>query len=77
MGCCPYPSTGSPAWLQEVVSSGSTFSIARIFTLIGTMWTSFPCGVLNVLGPGSGTIRRCGLVGGSVSLWGQALRPFS
>jgi hypothetical protein len=34
------------------------------------------CGV-NVLGPGSGTIRMCGLVGGSVSLWGWALRPSS
>jgi hypothetical protein len=27
------------------------------------------CGGLNMLGPGSGTIRRCGLDGGSVSLW--------
>jgi hypothetical protein len=26
-----------------------------------------------MLGPGSGTIRRCGLVGGSVSLWRQGL----
>jgi hypothetical protein len=24
---------------------------------------------LNMLGPGNGTIRKCGLVGGSVSLW--------
>jgi hypothetical protein len=31
---------------------------------------SHPCGDLNMLGPGSGTIRRCGLVGGSVSLLG-------
>jgi hypothetical protein len=28
------------------------------------------CGGLNMLGAGSGTIRRYGLVGGSVSLWG-------
>ena len=28
------------------------------------------CGGLNMLGPGSGTIRRCGLVEGSMSLWG-------
>ena len=35
-----------------------------------------PCGGLNMLGPGSGTIWRCGLVGGSVSLWwGWALKP--
>jgi hypothetical protein len=26
------------------------------------------CGSLNILGPGSGTIWRCDLVGGSVSL---------
>jgi len=31
-----------------------------------------PCG-LNMLGPGIYTTRRCGLVGGSVSLWGWAL----
>ena len=28
------------------------------------------CGCLNMFGPGSGTLRRCDLVGGSVSLWG-------
>jgi hypothetical protein len=27
------------------------------------------CGGLNMLGPGSSTIRRCGLVGVGVSLW--------
>jgi len=26
-----------------------------------------------MLGPGSGTVKRCGLVGGSVSLWGEGL----
>ena len=31
----------------------------------------------NFLGPGNGTIRRYILVGGSVSLWGWALRDFS
>jgi hypothetical protein len=35
------------------------------------------CGGLNMLNLGSGTIGRCGLVGGSVSLWGWALRPSS
>jgi hypothetical protein len=36
---------------------------------------------LNMLGPGSGTLRRyrlvgrCGLIEGNVSLWGWALRP--
>jgi len=30
---------------------------------------------LSMLGPGSGTIRRCGLVGVGVSLWAWALRP--
>ena len=33
------------------------------------------CGGLNMLGPGSGTIKRRGLVGGSVLLWVWALRP--
>ena len=28
------------------------------------------CGGLNMLDPGSGTIRKCGLVGRIVSLWG-------
>ena len=32
------------------------------------------CYSLNMLGPGSGTIRRCGLVGVGVSLWVWALR---
>jgi hypothetical protein len=29
VGCYPYPSTGSPAWLQEVATSGSIFSTTR------------------------------------------------
>ena len=32
------------------------------------------CGGLNMLGPESGSFRRCGLVGGSVSLWLWVLR---
>jgi hypothetical protein len=39
----------------------------------GVYW----CGGLNMLDSGSGIIRRCGLVGGSVSLLGWALRPSS
>jgi len=35
------------------------------------------CNGLHELGPGSGTIRRCGPVGGSVSLWGWAWSPSS
>ena len=34
-------------------------------------------GGLNMDGPGNGTMRRCGLVGGSVSLWAWVLRPSS
>ena len=45
--------------------------------LDGTMWTLSQCSSLNMLGPGSGTIRRCGLIGGCVSLWVQTLRPSS
>jgi hypothetical protein len=37
--------------------------------------TMATCHGLNMLGPGNGTNRQCGLVGGSVSLWGQALKP--
>ena len=32
MGCCPYPCTGSPACLQEVVTSGSISPTARSHT---------------------------------------------
>jgi hypothetical protein len=32
---------------------------------------------LNMLGPGSDTIRKCGLVGVNVSLWGWEVRPSS
>jgi len=39
--------------------------------------TVFWRGGLNMLGPGSGTIRRCGLVGRRVSLWGWDLRQSS
>jgi hypothetical protein len=35
------------------------------------------CGVLNMLGSEGGTIWRCGLVGGSVSLWEWVLPPSS
>jgi hypothetical protein len=35
------------------------------------------CDGSNMLGPGSGTIRRCVLVGVGVSLWAWALRPSS
>jgi len=33
------------------------------------------CDGLHMLGPVSSTIRRCGLVGGSVSLWGGLGHP--
>jgi hypothetical protein len=35
------------------------------------------CGGLNMLGPGSSTIRTHGLVGGTMPLWVWALRPSS
>jgi hypothetical protein len=42
----------------------------------------YVCGGMNMLGPGSGTVRKCGLVGISGALWeicpwGWALRPSS
>jgi hypothetical protein len=39
------------------------------------LWSIGICSGLHMLGPGSGTIRRCGLVEGSVSLWGWTLSP--
>ena len=36
-----------------------------------------PCDALYMLGPGSGTVGRCGLVGVGVSLWLWALRSSS
>jgi hypothetical protein len=35
------------------------------------------CDGLYMLGPGSDTVGRCGLVGVGVSLWAWALRPSS
>jgi hypothetical protein len=35
------------------------------------------CDGLYTLGPGSGTVGRCGLVGVGVALWVWALRPLS
>jgi hypothetical protein len=35
------------------------------------------CDGLYMLGPGSGTVRRCGFVGVGVSLWVWAIRPSS
>jgi hypothetical protein len=37
----------------------------------------YTCDGLYMLGPGSSTFRRCGLVGVGVSLWIWALRPSS
>jgi len=34
-------------------------------------------GGLNMLGPESGTLWRCGLAGGTISLWAWDLRPSS
>ena len=45
------------------------------------VWTSLgggqgvECDGLYMLGPGSGTIRRCGPVGVGVSLWVWAIKP--
>jgi hypothetical protein len=55
-----------------------TFSpIPQILLARDILFMEGRCGALNMLGPGSGTIRRCGLVGGRVSLWGWAMRPSS
>ena len=39
VGCCSYPCTISPAWLQEVATSGSILPTAR--NLKSTPWTSW------------------------------------
>jgi hypothetical protein len=63
---------GSKAWAttaRELSFDGCYFSISL-------RWRG-DSGGLNMIGPGSGTMRRCGLVGGSMSLWGWSLRPSS
>ena len=40
VGCFSYPSTGSPAWLQEMATSGSIFITARSLALIDTLGPS-------------------------------------
>jgi hypothetical protein len=52
------------------------FGTAYLFLVVG-QWSSIdsPCGGSYMFGPGSDTVRRCGLVGGSVPLWAWALIP--
>ena len=58
--------------------------LAVVLYTEGDTHTLLHCGGLSMLGPGSSTIRRYGLVGVGVvlleevwSLWGWALRPSS
>ena len=64
------------AWWHQETPFGSQFfpstvcSETQVVKPLDTLWWfeyAWPTG--------SGTIRRCGLVGGSASLWGWALRP--
>jgi hypothetical protein len=45
--------------------------------VFGPKWDNILCDGLYMLGPGSGTIRRCDSVGVGVSLWVWVLRPSS
>lgn len=64
-------------WLSETMREG--LEVQKWGSQVKS-WaaTGIPhCDGLHLLGPGSGIIRRCGLVRGSVSLWGWAWRPSS
>ena len=50
---------------------------ANVLTFIGFVIFFNECVSLNMLGPGSGIIRKCGLVGVGVLLWVWALIPLS
>jgi hypothetical protein len=53
------------------LSTSSVWFYSRSLGYISSLWfLVIQCGGLNMLGPGSGTVWRCGLVGGSVSLRG-------
>ena len=58
--------------IYNVKQAKMVSKIKRLFYLIYTR-----CDGLYMLGPGSGTIRRCGLLGVGVSLWVWTLRPLS
>lgn len=64
----------STAMNQRTENAGTTWFSCFQTTLCICVHT---CGDLNMIGPGRGTMMKCGLVGGSVPLWWWALRPFS
>ena len=59
------------------VSVASMLLGAQMCALYMQVWVLGCCDGLYMLGPGSGTIRRCGPVGVGVSLWVWAIRPSS
>jgi hypothetical protein len=62
----------------EAFSARSTgLSTVGSWRLFSSTSLDTGCNGLNMLGLGSGTIRRCDLVGVGVSLWVWALRPSS
>ena len=69
-------------WLTAICNSSSSVLNTFFWSVkLGGRECNSIYGGLNMLGLGSGTIRRCGpgvwLVGGIVSLWRWALWPFS
>jgi len=56
-------------WGPLVVLHQCSWEVGTKDTLLTLLVGEECCGDLNVLGPGSGIIWRCGLVGGSESLW--------
>ena len=70
-----YPQTTTCPWTSQpyvLVSLAWGF-----YCYNETLWPKRKLGYggLKMLGPGNGTIRRCGLVGGSASLWGGLWDP--
>ena len=53
----------SLCWLASIIPEGTMQAIQR-------KNTNSLCSDFNMLGPDSGSVRSCDLVGGSVSLWG-------
>jgi hypothetical protein len=73
---------GMHAWARVYIRSEDNFWELVFFYHVGPghglLDISYGnCDGVYVLGPGSGTIRRCGPIGVGVSLWVWALRPSS
>ena len=65
----------SLCWVRKISLGLNPRSQRTQLVLLGFCVKDRACDGLYILGPGSGTIRRCGLVGVGVSLWMWAYDP--